>query len=358
LIASGIDKGRIQVYNFEDLETSKDFLEVYSTIKSQLVRGQQNYIFLDEIQNVSSFEKLVDGLFVLDDVDLYITGSNAFLLSGELATYLSGRYIEINMLPLSFSEYLKLANNDYREETNFANFCKNGGFPQSVELFKANKQLGVDYLRSIYNTIMIKDVLSRNDSDDALALRSITRFLANNIGSFVSPYRIAEYMRANNHKIDQRKVERIIDAVCDSYIFYPVERFNLKDKELLKTQQKFYLVDLGLRRVLFGAEEEIDTGHEIENLVFLELLRRGYEVYVGQTKNGREVDFMAKNPSGGVEYYQVAASVRGAETLERELQALREIDDNNPKFLLTGDAGERNYAGILQRNVLEWLGRS
>ena len=352
---AGVQEKQILEYNFEDLETKKTYTELYEEIKSKLVAGTMNYVFLDEIQNIERFEELVDSLFIKDNVDMYITGSNAFLLSSELATYLSGRYIEINILPFSFKEYLECSDESSDLNRLFAQYIANGGMPQSVEMFKEDYALGVDYLRGVYSTVVLKDIMTRNDSDDADAFKNVLKFLFSNVGSLVSPNKIANYLKMNYRTIDPRKVESLINSACDSFILYPINRFNIKGKELLQTQQKYYVVDTGFRKVLLGTGDDQDFGHLLENVVFLELKRRGYEIYIGQTKNGKEVDFVVKNHKGEMEYYQVSDTIRDSETRTRELEALRNIDDYHAKFILSNDYGDFDFDGIKQVNLLEWL---
>jgi predicted AAA+ superfamily ATPase len=355
LIASGVSEVRVQQYNYEDLEVERGYKEIYEEIKNKLSSKGMNYIFLDEIQNIDNFERIVDSLFVQDNVDLYITGSNAFLLSSELATYLSGRYMEINILPFSFREYLECFDNNASKQELFSQYIVNGGMPQSVEMFDTDYALGLDYLRGVYSTVVLKDIMTRNDTDDANAFSNILKFLFDNVGNLVSPNKIANYLKANHKSIDPRKVERLIDATCKSYILYPANRFSIKGKELLRTQQKYYMVDTGFRRMLLGIGDERDYGHLLENVVFLELKRRGYEIFVGQTKNGKEVDFVAKNRRGEVEYYQVSDTIKNDDTRERELGALISIDDNRPKYILSNDLNELDFEGVKHFNVIEWL---
>ena len=355
LISSGVEERQIISYNFEDLAAPVDITQLHNEIEIRLIAGKKSYVFLDEIQNVKEWEKMVDSLFIKDNVDLYITGSNAFMLSGELATLLSGRYMEISILPLSFKEYMELFGDKTDLTRKFSQYLQNGGFPQSFEMFAQSDQLGIDYLRGIYTTIVLKDVVTRDGADDAEALENILKFVFQNIGNLVSPNRIADYMKSNYRTIDPRKVERLLSVSKDSFILYAANRFDIKGKELLQTQQKYYLVDTGLRRVLLGLGVDQDTGNALENIVYLELLRRGYQAWVGKTKAGKEVDFVARDKEGVLEYYQVAETMRGEETKERELSALRNIDDNNRKFIITLDPEKNNYHGIEQVNAIDWL---
>lgn len=355
LTLAGVQDKQIISYNFEDLATPMNVVELHNKIESQLVPDQKNYIFLDEIQNVKEWEKMVDSLFIRENVDLYITGSNAFMLSGELATLLSGRYMEISILPLSFQEYLKLFDDETDLTYKFNQYLQNGGFPQSFEMFAQNDHLGVDYLRGIYNTIVLKDVVTRDGANDPGALENILKFVFQNIGNLISPNKIATYMKSHYRTIDQRKIERLLSVSKDSYILYAADRFDIKGKELLQTQQKYYLVDTGLRRILLGLDSNQDTGHALENVIYLELLRRGFQVWVGKTKSGKEVDFVVRNNEGVLEYYQIAVTMRNEDTKERELSALQSIDDNYRKFILTLDPERQSYNGIEQINVIDWL---
>lgn len=359
LLDSGISGKQVQSLNFEEAKNIdlNDWKKLHDEIEKKLVKDKMNYIFLDEIQNVVGFEKMIDSLFVKENVDLYITGSNAYFLSGEFATLLSGRQMEISVLPFSFKEYLAILeeNNEVNYQNLFINFLRDGGFPQSVGMFQKNYDLGKDYLSGLYNTVVLKDIVTRKGVNDSSALENVMKFVFDNVGNLMSPKRIADYMGNNYRKISSRTVEKFLLAARDSFIIYAVNRFDIKGKELLQTQQKYYLVDAGLRQVLLPKGEQFDTGRSLENVVYLELLRRGYQVWVGKTKNNREVDFVAKNKEGILEYYQVAETVRGEETRQRELSSLENIDDNNRKYLLTLDIESNNFNGIEQLNVIDWL---
>lgn len=346
----GVADAQIHEYNFEDLETQLDYRVLYDEIKGKLVRGKQNYVFLDEIQNVDKFEKVVDSLFVQENTDVYVTGSNAYFLSGELATYLSGRYMEIKMLPFSYKEYLEMKDGGTLDE-----YLEFGGMPQSVEMFEESEAMGIDYLRGVYSTVVLKDVLARNGTEDAEALERLVMFLFDNLGNLTSPNSIANFMRSDGRKMDARKVERLIKALCESLLLYPVDRYNIKGKTLLSTRQKYYLVDLGFRKMLLGATEKDDSGRLLENVVYLELLRRGNQVWVGQTRNGKEIDFVARTPEGDTEYYQVTESLIGEATKEREFGALLDIRDNRPKFILTREGWGAQQDGIKALNAEKWL---
>lgn len=359
LIKSGIKENQVQSINFEEAKNVNlaNWKELHDEIESKLIGNKMNYIFLDEIQNVKEFEKMVDSLFVKKNVDLYITGSNAYFLSSEFSTLLSGRQMEIKLLPFSFSEYIDILGKknltDYQKL--FINFLKNGGFPQSVEMFNENNNLGIDYLSGLYHTVVLKDIITREGVNDSEALENTLKFVFDNIGNLLSPKKIADYMGNNYRKISSRTIEKFLSATTDSFILYCVDRFDIKGKELLQTQQKYYLVDTGLRQVLLAKGEQFDLGRALENVIYLELLRRGYQVWVGKTKSGKEIDFVAKNKEGVIEYYQIAETIRGEETKQRELSALNNIDDNNRKFILTLDPEKNNFNGIEQINAIDWL---
>jgi predicted AAA+ superfamily ATPase len=328
-----------------------------------------NYVFIDEIQMVNEFQKAVNSLFIKKNVDLYITGSNAYMLSGELATLLSGRYVEIHLLPLSFSEYLSAfsgrpdrlqwsghaSSMEAGLSRHYQNYLVNSSFPYTVEL--AEKPDGVkqirNYLSGIYNTILLKDVVARKKVSDVFMLESLARFMFDNIGCETSTKRIADTMTSAGRKISVHTVENYISALVDSFILYRAGRFDIKGKQHLKTGDKYYLVDPGLRYFLLGSQMK-DEGRILENVIFLELRRRGYEIAFG--KNGStEVDFVAVK-NGNPEYYQVALTVREQATLERELRTLDSINDHYPKFLITlDDDPVATFNGIRRLNALDWL---
>ncbi|MDR2063192.1 MAG: ATP-binding protein [Candidatus Nomurabacteria bacterium] len=358
LLRAGVAHQQIQSINFEEAKNINlsDWLSLHRHLEKNLVPHKMNYIFLDELQLVDNFEKMIDSLFVKPNVDLYVTGSNAYFLSGEWATLLSGRYMEIKMLPFSFAEYVEMLGDDRRQdEAKFFDFLRNGGFPQSVEIFKKNISLGIDYLTGVFNTVAIKDILTRKGANDPDALENVLKFVFDNISKPLSPKKIADYMASNYRSMSSRTIEAFLTAAKESFVLYDVDRFNIKGKELLQTQQKYYLVDTGLRQVLLARDQQFDTGRALENVVYLELLRRGYQVWTGKTKSGKEVDFVAKTNTGIIEYYQVTETMRGETTRERELSALQNIDDNNTKIVLSLDPEWNNYDGIQQKNVISWL---
>ncbi len=362
LLKMGIQANQIVFLNFEDFELRKylnDLEGLYNHIISSVDLSKQSYVFLDEIQNVNEFERLVDGLFVKKNIDVYITGSNAFFLSGELATLLSGRYIEISILPFSFKEYLIARNIDtsiqyLNFETLFFDFINETSLPKGISL----RELGFDkiyeYLDAIYKTIVEKDISQRHQINDKRAFENIVKFVATHIGSPLSPNNIAKSLKNDGQNIHNTTVERYLDYLVDSFVFYKVNRFDLKGKVQLATQEKYYLVDIGLLNILVGKEKTSNRGHILENIVFLELKRRGYKVWTGTTRNN-EVDFVCKNPLGDIEYYQVAWQIDNENTAKREFDALEKIKDNYPKYLLTTDSFTQSKNGIKHLNVFNWL---
>ena len=361
LIANGITSEQTQLYNYELPENflNKTWETIYFEIKSKLKANVNNYIFLDEIQNIQNFEKLVDGLFVTENVDVYITGSNAYLLSSELATLLSGRYIEISILPFSFMEYLKFRGIEYNNkylnyESLFFDFVNETSLPKGVEMREEGYDKIYEYLEALYTTIIEKDITQRHKINDKRAFNNVIKFVASNIGNQVSPSSISKALKADNQSVHHATVEKFINYLVGSFVFYCVHRFDIKGKKQLATQEKYYLVDLGLLNVLVGRERTADRGHILENIVCLELLRRGYKVWTGTLRNA-EVDFIAKNRNGDIEYYQVAWKISNAETEEREFASLEKVNDNYPKFLLSTESFPQNRAGIIHKNVFEWL---
>lgn len=354
LIKNNILEEQIISINFEDLSYSDllNFKDLYDYISSKLVSNKKYYIFLDEIQNVEHFEKAVDSLYIKDNIDLYITGSNAYFLSGELATLLTGRYIEIKMLPLSFKEFLSGQSDQTDLSRKFSNFLANGGFPYVLELNNDNKLIK-DYLSGIYNTIILKDIVQRKKISDVTILESIVKFLFDNIGNNTSAKKISDTLTSYGRKTSSVTVENYIRALCDSFIIYKANRYDISGKQLLKTMEKYYIADLGLKQLLLATQKQ-NIGHNIENVVYLELLRRGYQVYVGKA-GSLEVDFVAIN-NENIEYYQVSQTVMDEATLKRELKPLNDIKDHNPKYLLTmDDIPTVSHNGIKQINLIDWL---
>ncbi len=361
LLVSEIKSEQIQFYNFELPENflNKSWDNIYFEIKSKLQTDKMNYIFLDEIQNITDFEKLVDGLYVTKNIDVYITGSNANLLSSELATLLSGRYIEISILPFSFAEYLKSRNIDTSNkylnyEALFYDYVNETSLPKGVDLREEGYDKIYEYLEALYNTIIEKDITQRHKIYDKRAFSNVVKFLANNIGNQVSPNSISKALKADNQSVHHATVEKFIDYLVESFVFYRVNRFDIKGKKQLATQEKYYIVDLGLLNVMVGRERTADKGHILENIVYLELLRRGYKIWTGRLRNS-EIDFTVKNSLGEIEYYQVSWEMSNVETEKREFSPLESLKDNYPKFLFSTESFTQNKNGIIHKNVFEWL---
>ena len=354
LLEQGVEEERIVSINFEDLdfEDLTDYKKLHTYLKEHLVKDNMTYIFLDEIQNVEQFPKVVDSLYIKDNVDIYITGSNAHMLSSEIATLLSGRYIQIEMLPLSFKEYMISTGSMNDRGIKYVDYLQNSSFPYTLELEGQSDEIR-SYLEGLYNTIVVKDIINHSKISEPRMLKSILKFIFDNIGNPLSSKRIADTMTSSGRRIDTRTVEKYLNALTESYIIYQAKRYNIKGKQYLKTLEKYYVVDIGLRLMLFGSKQ-IDAGRILENIVYLELLRRGYDVYVGKVDEF-EVDFVAQNGKGTT-YFQVALSVRDEKTLERELRSLRAIKDHYPKILLTmDDDPEVHYDGIRRINARDWL---
>jgi len=358
LKTQGVLQEQIIRLNLEDPDHHKldGYLKLYHYINEQLIPDKMNYIFIDEVQNVPEFQKAIDGLFIKKNCDVYITGSNAYILSGELATVLSGRYVEIKMLPLSFSEYIEGLGDRSDLIIKYQRYIENGSFPYILKLQR--KQDIQAYLEGIYNTIVLKDIAARKRIADTAMLDSVIRFMFDNVGNLCSSTKIANTMTSAGRKITVHTVENYLSALVESFVLYKAGRYDVKGKQYLSTGAKYYLSDIGLRYYLLGTKRA-DIGHILENVVYLELLRRGYEVHIGKVGQS-EVDFIAVN-SEGEEYYQVAYNVSGDEgkTLERELAPLYAVKDHNPKYLLTMDFEPlTSHNGIKQINALEWLLKS
>ena len=355
LKSNKVKDNQIISINFEDMEFEElfDYQKLYKFITSKIQNNRKYYIFLDEIQHVNNFQKVVDSLFIKKNVDVYITGSNAYLLSGELATLLSGRYIEIEMLPLSFKEYCNYYKNQKDKKVLFDNYLKFGGFPYTTELNNDNKAIET-YLKGIYSAVLLKDVVAKNKISDVMILESVIKFVFHNIGSFVSTKKIADTLNSNGRKVSVNTIENYLSALINCYILYRVNRFDIKGKQYLKTLEKYYVADTGLRDILITSQET-DIGHILENVVYLELLRRGYKVCVGKVIDEKEIDFVAES-SNEIIYYQVCSNIKNVDILKRELSALSKIKDNFPKYLITQDETlEKTYNGIKQINIIDWL---
>lgn len=355
LLEQGVANEQIISINFEDYDYI-DLLEprnFYTYVKERILSdGRMTYCFFDEIQNVKDFERVVDSLYIKPNVDIYITGSNAYMLSSELATLLSGRYVEIKMLPLSFKEYVEASGDERELARKYRSYIETSSFPYVLDM-KQDARVIREYLNGIYNTIVVKDITQRNKFPDTMMLESVLRFAYDNIGNILSTKKIADTMTSDGRKIDTKTVEKYLNALMESYMLYQCKRYNIKGKQYLKTLDKYYAVDMGMRKVLLGSKA-MDAGHILENIVYLELLRRGYDVYIGKVDD-LEVDFVAMDDKG-MTYYQVSATVRDEKTLKRELASLQSINDNYPKILLTlDDDPEMEYAGIRKINALDWL---
>ena len=359
---NGVTDEQIVSVNFEELEYEEllDYKKLYQYLKERLVSGKTTYIFLDEIQKVSSFEKVVDSLYVKPNVDLYITGSNAYMLSGDLATLLTGRYVEIKMLPLSFGEFLSMTG--LEPEQGFPEYLRSGGMPYIATMNRTDEKVST-YLEGIYNTVIVKDIedrQARKESDpskrkitDIALLKTIAKYLASVIGNPVSVRSITDYLISNGRKISPNTVNDYVEALTESFIFYPAERFDIVGKQLLKANRKMYIVDLGLRNHILP-RRSYDLGFSLENMVYFELLRRGYKVTIGRVGN-TEVDFVAEK-QGAYEYFQVTADMTAKETFDREIRPLENIRDNYEKTILTMDRlTPGNYNGSQVRDLLDWL---
>ena len=353
LITQGVSSQRIVFINFEDYDyfSLRDPRNLYNYIKKLLSDTEMNYLFFDEIQHVKDFPDVINSLNLKPYTDIYLTGSNAYMLSGELATLLSGRYVEIPMLPLSFREYVEAIGGQDNLQDSYNRYVTNSSFPYTLEL-DSTEEIS-NYLDAVYNTIVVKDIMTRLKIQDVTMLESVIRFAADNIGNILSTKRIADLLKAEGRKIDQKTVEKYMHALCETFFLYEAKRYNIKGRQLFKSLSKYYLVDIGLRRMLLGSRG-FDVERILENEVYLELLHRHRQVYVG--KNDQlEVAFVTMN-ADGLAYYQVAATVRDPATLERELASLRNIDDHYPKYLLTlDDDPDSDYDGILRINALKWM---
>ena len=357
LKTKGVEEDNILLLNFEEREYSdfERWEDVYDYILDKLSVKGMKYVFLDEVQRIVCFEKLVDALFVKKDIDLYITGSNAFLLSSELGTLLSGRYIAINLHPFSFSEYVSAFENNANTDRLFRQYMNASCFPEAVNLSISSPNMVNTYLKSLYDTVVVKDIVKRNNLRKFDTLQNILNFLFDNIGNVVSPNNITDVLRkTTGESISHNTVLKYLRYFTESYLVYPVRLYNIKGKRLLESNYKYYIVDLGLKNILNTNSALSDLGHKLENIVYFELLRRGGDVYAGKSGKG-EVDFVVQKHDGNREYYQVAYTVNDEKTLKRELSSLEKIKDSYPKYLLTTDFDNVNYNGIQKINILDWL---
>ncbi len=353
LLNSGIEKDQIISINLEDITyQDKNYKELYFDIKNKLVEGKMTYIFLDEIQNCKHFEKMVNSLFILPNTDIYLTGSNAYFMSGELATLLSGRYVELKMLPLSFKEYVRGTDSSKSFLAKYNDYITFSSFPYTLQ-YQGDLKATQDYLRGIYSTILLKDIVQRYKITDVMMLESVVSFVFDNIGNRLSANNIANILSANGRTTNDKTIEKYLRALIDSFIIYQVKRYNMKGRQLLKTQAKYYIADLGLRYLLFGMKGQ-DEGHILENIVYLELIRRGYQVAIGQN-DVQEIDFIASKQNDTT-FIQVSLSLKDESTYHREITPLKVIHNNYPKMILTMDeAPLKDDDGIKIIYALDWL---
>lgn len=355
LLASGVKANQIISINFEDLEYEplQEYHALHEYIVERLIPETPMYVFLDEVQHVPQFEKVVGSLFIKPNVDIYITGSNAYFMSSDIATLLTGRYVQVEMLPLSFKEFHSVYSQQNLSDMDIYNlYIEHSSFPRLVHV--EDDESIDEYLESILNTVILKDIVTRLKITDVPLLLDIIKYLLANIGSLINPTKIANTLTSYGRKTDNKTVEKYLQGLKDGLLIYEVDRFDVKGKALLQRNAKYYVVDSAFRKFLLSRTDS-DRGHILENIVYLELIRRGYRVYVGHLQNG-EIDFVAKKPHR-LEYYQVSYTVMEDTTLRRELSPLEQLDDNYPKYLLTMDVLHKtdNHNGIEQKNVLDWL---
>ena len=357
LLAGGITSENIIFLNFEERENLHltNWTTLYDEIIEKVNPEEKYYIFLDEVQLINDFEKLVNSLFTKKNIDLYITGSNAYLLSSELATLLTGRYIAINLLPYSFKEYISAYKDEKNTDRLFRKYINESCFPEAVTLSQNDENLVNDYLQSIYDTVIIKDIAQRHNLRNVHNLHRIVSFLFDSVGSYVSPTNIAAQLNHNtSKKISHNTIIKYLDFLTQSYILYASPRYDIRGKELLSTNEKYYIVDLGLKNITATNKYDADLGRKLENIVYFELLRRGGKVYVGK-HNDKEIDFVVQKANNEREYYQVAFTVNNEKTFKREISAFDKIKDNYPKILLTLDFDNTSINGIQKINVIDWL---
>jgi predicted AAA+ superfamily ATPase len=332
----------------------KSWKDVYDFIVTHLTKDVTNYVFIDEVQNVKEFEKLLEGLYVHPNIDLYVTGSNAYLLSSELATLLTGRAYEIHVLPFSFAEFVRFTGKSNNLDRAFAEYLRTGGFPEAVRLSADGHQFTLDYLQMVFNTIFNNDISARRSIYSEESYREVVNFLVDTIGSTISATNIANTLKSHKKPIDNKTVSKYIDSLVESYLFYRVKRYDIKGKQHLATQEKYYLVDLGFRNALLGKELLSDAGHLLENVIYLELKRRNHQIWIGKTNN-LEIDFVVRNNEGFTQYIQVSQTVQNPDTLARELAPFNSIADHHEKLLITMDFDTGTYNGIKKINAIDWL---
>lgn len=353
LLESGVNDSHLIFINFENLDNEDltNYKALYKYLNELIVDDEKYYIILDEIQNVQDFQKTIDSLYLKKNVDIYITGSNAYMLSSEIATLISGRYVQIEMLPLSYKEYSEGMKENAKDES-LMSYIANSSFPQVLQ-FVNDKELVKDYIDNLFNTIVVKDILNRNKISDIIIFKSILRFIIDSIGTTISSKRISDSLTSDGRKVDTKTVEKYINAMIESYILYQVKRYDVKGKQYLKSQEKYYIVDVGFKHSLVP-NSRLDIGHVLENIVYLELIRRGYKVYIGKA-NEYEIDFMASKDDD-IKYIQVSASIRDNSTYEREIRPFKYVSDNYEKIILTLDDDlESNDNGVKIENVERWL---
>lgn len=353
LINLNVSEDQITFINLEEKENEefKDVDKLYDFLKSKLIKDKMNYIFIDEVQECIDFQKAVDSLFVKDNVDIYITGSNAFMLSSELATLLSGRYIKIEVLPLSFEEYVLSVGKDNIEEK-FQDYLRFGSFPFILQ-FKGNEEQIINYLDGIYNTIFKKDIINRNKILNSDALENVTRFLFDNIGNLSTSKRISDTLTSNNCKISQPTVELYLNALVDSFIVYKVGRYDVKGEQYLKTMAKYYVTDMGLRNYLLGYKNS-NRSYILENIVFFELLRKGCRVFIGKVDD-KEIDFVVFKGREKI-YVQVTESIKDENVFQREIKPLKMVKDYNKRVIISTDYDvNESYDGIRHINLIDFL---
>ncbi|HLV50620.1 MAG TPA: ATP-binding protein [Flavobacterium sp.] len=332
----------------------KNWKKIYDYIVQHIKKNETNYVFIDEVQNVPEFEKLLEGLYVHPNIDLYVTGSNAFLLSSELATLLTGRAYEINVLPFSFADYLEFTEKTGNPDRAFAEYVRTGGFPEAVRLSQVGNNFANEYLQTVFKNIYENDISKRYTIYAEESYQEVVDFLTDSVGSNVSAGNIAKVLTANKKKIDNKTVSKYISTLVEAYLFYKVNRYDIKGKQHLATQEKYYLVDLGFRSALLGKELVSDAGHLLENVIYLELKRRNHQIWIGKTNN-LEVDFVVRNNEGYTQYIQVSQTVQNAITLARELAPFDNIPDHNEKILITMDYETGTHNGVKQINAIDWL---
>lgn len=368
LRASGVSDDRIITLNMEDPSNLKllDWHKLYDYIDSRLVKGQKNYVFIDEVQTVKDFQRAADGLFINEDVDLYLTGSNSHFQSGEWATMLTGRYIEIHVLPLSFKEYVSAYPFTATKEAMYKSYLNTTGFPYTLTMVGSDQTFDMEaiqnYISSIYTTIVLKDVVENKKIRDVSRMERVLRFTGDQVGKLTSIKRISDVLKSDGIDVRPQTIENYIDAFLDGYLLYRAKRWDVKGANILRTQDKYYFVDPGFLRLMLDKTDISDRGHILENVVYLELLRRGYKVFVGKLdsvsngqRSSKEIDFVAMK-NNRIEYYQVAETTNTPETMKREFTPLNMIRDHNPKFVLSMDEYPvSEYNGILQINVFDWL---